>query len=1040
MIGQTVGNYRIESLLGTGGMGQVYRASHVHLGRPAAVKIMHASLSGDATFRARFLQEAKAAAALEHPNIVQIYDFGEQGDHLYLVMELVSGGSVRGLSAGEPEAAPCVSLPLSLSVALQTAVGLAFAHDRGMVHRDIKPDNLLLQPASNFTPAQPSYVVKIGDFGLARLAGDGVKTSAGLLLGTPAYMSPEQVRGEALDRRSDIYSLGIVLYELTVGRRPFEANTISQAVYQHVFVPPPPPRTLVPELPPLVEEIILHCLAKQPQDRYGTAMELIADLHRALAESAWGGGLAPAQVAPGAETPPHAGDAAVTAVAATQALGAAGAPAQGIAAPEAEAIRVQVLDANDQPVQTVLLQTELLRVGRAPDNDVILNHPGVSRHHCEVRRERDHLEVRDLNSSNGTYLDGSRLAAGQPAAWEAGAEVGVGPYTLRLYAPAQADRTVSLPLPRTEPRTEVQFAAAAGDIVLLAAYHSLTVDPGTTLLVATNVYSGRAYPIDLSMRLSGTAAWSTVAPTDLHLEPGSSREIAVSVSPPRSAQVHAADYTLKVQAVAQDAVVATLDLAVTVTPYHQFDSSVTPSAVKAGQPAAVHIANQGNVTDAFVIAGQDDSGRLVFDPAEAQSEVAAGANRTEAFTPRARRRRLLGRGNVCPILIHVRPAQGASQTHRLAVTMPALVPYWLLFVLLFLVLCLAGAGFALQPPGWLAKRLGPIWPAAGVPTSVLPHEPAATVPTPAMPPALVPAPVPTVIEQRTAVATVPTEVAGVAPTEPPAPTATQPPPPAPAMACVVTNPTLNVRRGPGIVYDPPIATLEMGAAVQPLAYTASGFPSGAWLLVEVDGSGVTGWISRQFADCGTLDVTRLPGGEIPATPTPKPAPVPLPVPFVPIPTASGPYTFEADRTHIKQGECSYLRWNVEGVREVYFNNEGVAGVALQWVCPTTDTVYTLRVVRPDGSQVQQTIAIAVSPQSAAYTANVAADRQNVRPGECTTLRWNVQSVREVFVNGMGVGGIGTMYVCPQGTTTYRWRIVLVDRSETSREVTVAVSP
>ncbi len=468
MIGQTIGNYRIESLLGTGGMGQVYRASHVHLGRIAAVKIMHPNLSTDADFRARFLQEAKAAAVLEHPNIVQIYDFGEQGAYLYLVMELVGGGSLRTLEEQAATRAERVPLPLGLALILQTAVGLSFAHDKHMVHRDIKPDNLLLQPASSTTPAQPNYVVKIGDFGLARLAEDGIKTSAGMVLGTPAYMSPEQVKGEPLDGRSDIYSLGVVLYELAVGKRPFDATTLSQAVYQHVFVPPQPPRALAPHIPPVVEEIILRCLAKPPQDRYGSALELVADLHRALAATP-SGREAASTPQPSATTTIARVDAEVTtAFAAMKASNLPTEQTQNVApAEEPPPASVTVSDEDGHTILTVPIKGNLVRVGRTPDNDVVLAHQAVSRYQCEVRYVGGKIYVADLNSSNGTYLQGTKLQPSQPVEWLAWQTVRIGPYKLALVTAGQAaDQTLVLAAVPPADLAAARPAAAKRDIVM----------------------------------------------------------------------------------------------------------------------------------------------------------------------------------------------------------------------------------------------------------------------------------------------------------------------------------------------------------------------------------------------------------------------------------------------------------------------------------------------------------------------------------------------------------------------------------------------
>jgi eukaryotic-like serine/threonine-protein kinase len=209
LIGQTLGQYRIEAPLGSGGMGQVYRGTHKLLDRPAAIKVMQANLAANPDFRSRFLQEAKAAAALRHPNVVEIYEFGEQDGNLYLVMELMMDGSLGTLlrrNAGQP-----VPLAPGLELVRQAANGLSAANALNMVHRDIKPDNLLLTRLSGSQQGEGQYLLKISDFGLARLAQGGVLTNTGVPMGTLSYMSPEQCQGKPLDGRSDLYSLGIVL-------------------------------------------------------------------------------------------------------------------------------------------------------------------------------------------------------------------------------------------------------------------------------------------------------------------------------------------------------------------------------------------------------------------------------------------------------------------------------------------------------------------------------------------------------------------------------------------------------------------------------------------------------------------------------------------------------------------------------------------------------------------------------------------------------------------------------------------------------------
>ncbi|HUG16058.1 MAG TPA: serine/threonine-protein kinase, partial [Thermomicrobiales bacterium] len=227
LIGQQFGNYRIIEPIGSGGMGRVYRAQHLHLDREVAVKLLHAHMATDATFRVRFLREARAASLLVHPHVVQLYDYGEQGERLYLILELLTGGSVRDFLRDRHDPDSPASQVVGLDLLRQAAEGLSYAHRQGMVHRDVKPDNLLLTDETE-TGGAARLIVKVGDFGLARMADAAQFTASGVAVGTPAYMSPEQCQGRDIDHRSDIYSLGIVLYEFAAGRTPFTAKSLSE--------------------------------------------------------------------------------------------------------------------------------------------------------------------------------------------------------------------------------------------------------------------------------------------------------------------------------------------------------------------------------------------------------------------------------------------------------------------------------------------------------------------------------------------------------------------------------------------------------------------------------------------------------------------------------------------------------------------------------------------------------------------------------------------------------------------------------------------
>ena len=272
MIGRVLDNrYKLEEFIGKGGMAMVYRALDQRTGHSVAVKILRPEFNGDAEFLQRFEREAAAASKMNHHNIVNLLDMGQEGECHYLVMEYVKGKTLKEIIAEKGPLPP----QIAAQIAIRILSALQHAHANGIIHRDIKPQNILVHSEGH---------IKVADFGIARVAGTGTLSRSDSVMGSVYYFSPEQAKGGEVTEASDLYSVGVVLYEMLTGQVPFDGDTPVAVAMQQINGTPRPVRSLRPDVPPAMEKVVVKAMEKKPEMRYQSALEMAQDLHRAMQE------------------------------------------------------------------------------------------------------------------------------------------------------------------------------------------------------------------------------------------------------------------------------------------------------------------------------------------------------------------------------------------------------------------------------------------------------------------------------------------------------------------------------------------------------------------------------------------------------------------------------------------------------------------------------------------------------------------------------------------------------------------------------------
>ena len=675
LIGQYIDRFRVDALLGEGNMGSVYQAYDTNLARKVVLKVMHRQLANHESFQKRFIQEAQAAARLDHPSIVKLYSFDTE-PNLYMEMEYIEGPSLGEYLKHSRQKSEVINLDTVLRLIAQVADALDYAHSNGVIHRDIKPSNVLLKPLKRpDREGDPALRVVVSDFGLAKLLEGGMHTLTGTFMGTLSYMSPEQCLGRELDGRSDIYSLGIVLYQVTTGQLPFNIKSPTDAIRMHVKEIPPAPRLVRPGLSETIEQVILQAIAKNPASRFQTGNQFATALRR----------VAHSLTSP-SETNATMPDSGLVSM--------AGAHNSGMqhGANQSAIDQLLIYHAGEAP-RIVSLTEDKYIVGRGQENNITLPDKGVSRNHVQIEKAEQGWKVSDIGSTNGTFLDKMRLAHETAEAWPPDTELRVGPYSLQWQKAA-----IPPPPPVNDMASVVEMLSAEdrpsqtspGEI-------EIVVDPANSAIAAGDSVSLQVMLINrgpivehVNVRVEKlTAEWVNYSQEMTTLMPGSRGFVRVAISPPRHYSSQSGAHAFQIVATPMsnpDALVSAI-CQINIQPFTEFSAEIPNNNIRNEGRVNISLINEGNADATYVISGTEDrEGLVAFRPETVKIRARPGEYQNGEIEVMALRRHWVGGIKRVPYELEIWSKGAGSKHLRSDIEIRPKVPTWLLVALLTLLL------------------------------------------------------------------------------------------------------------------------------------------------------------------------------------------------------------------------------------------------------------------------------------------------------------------------------------------------------------------
>ncbi|MBZ9751574.1 protein kinase [Deinococcus sp. HMF7604] len=570
-------HYQLGRLLGGGWLGSVYAATDLDENREVALRILDDASSGQSFLIMQLERLLLKVTSLRHAHILPTEMLQQRDHRAFYAMELGRQGSARQLLQSQARAAQPLPIVTATELIRQAAAGLAHAHGQGLMHGNLKPENLILQPGRALL-GQTGYVTQLSDFGLAELRAGSYGTHDRAVVGALAYMSPEQCRGVRNELRTDLYALGLILYELVTGMVPFEIRDAADALEKHQHVAPRQPSRLRPEIPPALEEIILTCLAKDPDDRYPHAQALEAALQEVLNALMPGGPEPTLRLSALPVLPP---------------------PPRLDGVQPAANMQLLVFSERHELERALPVTSPTLTIGRAPDNAVVLEHVGVSRHHLNVEFTSGQAHVTELTATNGTVMDGLPLTPMTRLRWPVRTPLYLRPYWLVLVEPQSA-----APRPR---------------IVVKPERDRIQLSPGVPYELDIMLANTGRTVDHFRVSLDGIPPeWVRDAHGEVQLNPGMQGQTSLTILAPRDSRSRAGVYDVKVLARSREnpAESGSAPMTIEVLPFHDLTATLLPAVRRTWRRTTyvLRVENKGNTPQQALTKLLDHEGQVVAVP------------------------------------------------------------------------------------------------------------------------------------------------------------------------------------------------------------------------------------------------------------------------------------------------------------------------------------------------------------------------------------------------------------------------------------------